>query len=242
MLTSSFGRNANLMSNEVINSVVEVLATVSLVGAVGFLLAASFARPGMRIPKVKVAAWFVAGFLAVMGANYAYIFGVVLPEQARKSQEARRAREDEAAKVRVGQIAPAFRVRTLDGNVFDLSEQRGKVVLLNYFATWCGPCMQELPHIEELWKRHGGQADFALLVVDREESAATAAAFMKEKGFTFPVAADPKRQVYSLYAKELIPRTFIIDRKGTITYSSTGFYDEDLPKFKEQLATALAQR
>jgi peroxiredoxin len=230
------------MSNEIFGSIVETLATVSAVGAVGCLIAASFAPTGKRRPKLMGAVICAALFLAVLGGSYAYTYGVVLPELARKSQDARRSREDEAVKVRVGQQAPFFRIGTLSGTDFDLSEQRGKVVLLNFYATWCGPCMQELPHIEDLWKEHRSNSGFAMLVIDREEPVATASAFVKKRGFSFPVAADPKREVYSLYAKEFIPRTFLISSEGQIVYSSNGFHEEDIPKLRAQVEQQLARQ
>ena len=121
---------------------------------------------------------------------------------------------------RVGDGAPDFQLTTLDGKKVRLSSLRGKVVVLNFFATWCPTCIQELPHLEsQVWQGLKAHKDLEVLVVGREETAEKLNAFRKKAHLTIPMAPDPKREVYRLYAEKTIPRTFVINRQGKIVHA-----------------------
>lgn len=125
--------------------------------------------------------------------------------------------------IKVGDKSPAFTIETLDGKIFNSEKLTGKVIYLNFFATWCGPCIKELPHVEEkIWKAIKND-DFVMLVIGREHTPAEMEAFLKSKGFTFPIAPDPNREVYSKFAHQNIPRNVLIDKTGTIVYSQFGY-------------------
>jgi len=133
-------------------------------------------------------------FLIAGAANYALIFFVQLPALRPEFANA------PGSQTRIGDQAPTFSLATPDGMKIRLPELRGRVVLLNFFATWCGPCQQELPHLQKIWDEMCSNGDFAMVVVGREESAATVAQFKAEHNFTFPMAADPDRSIYAMYA------------------------------------------
>ena len=133
----------------------------------------------------------------------------------------------------VGQTAPSFELVTLGGETFNLDEHRGKVVLVNFFATWCPPCREELPHLDrEIWQRFDPQR-FSLIVVGREEDDDVLQPFVDQHGYTFPVAGDPEMVAYSQYASRFIPRNFVIGPDGEILYQSQGF---ERPEFDEMVA------
>lgn len=138
----------------------------------------------------------------------------------------------------LGDVAPSFAVTTAAGDEFSLPAN-GQVVLINFFATWCGPCKVELPHIEEIWNRYQYEKNFRLLVIGREESLETVVEYQKENSFSFPIAADPDRQIYSLFAEELIPRTIVVSPDGRIVYSNAGFVEEELGKLNDVLASQI---
>lgn len=138
--------------------------------------------------------------------------------------------EDDATLVKVGQTAPEFQVTTLDGKTFDLKDAKGKVILVNFFATWCGPCMAEMPHLqEEIWKPFKDK-NFTMVAIDREEKEDVVKAFQKKKSYEFPIACDTNRAVYAKFASKFIPRNFLINAEGKVVYLSTGYNEAEFKK------------
>lgn len=130
--------------------------------------------------------------------------------------------------VRTGDMAPDFTVTLTDGTRFTLSEQRGKVVMLQFTASWCGVCRKEMPHIEsDIWQRHKADPRFVLLGIDRDEPLATVKTFAQKTGITYPLALDPGANVFALYAEREagITRNILIGPDGRIV-KTTRLYNE----------------
>lgn len=126
---------------------------------------------------------------------------------------------DRQYKVKVGDIAPDFEMSLPSGQNVKLSSLRGKVVMLQFTASWCGVCRKEMPFIEsQIWQRHKNDPNFALYGIDREEPAETVLKFAKTTKVTYPIGLDPKAEIFSLYAepKAGITRNIIIGKDGRI--------------------------
>jgi thiol-disulfide isomerase/thioredoxin len=108
---------------------------------------------------------------------------------------------------------PDLSLPGLDGKKTSLSSLRGKVVFLNFWATWCPPCRAEMPSIEKLWTELKGQ-DFAVMAVDQGEAAQTVSAFLKKNAYSFPAYLDADGEAGSLFGVQGIPTTFIIGKDG----------------------------
>jgi peroxiredoxin len=141
-----------------------------------------------------------------------------------------------------GDHLPDFECSTIDGALCKTADWRGKVVVLNFFATWCGPCQMELPHIQSIWNEFRSRDDFRMIVLGREETGETLRAFQKQHGFSFPMAGDPDGAVFRLFASNAIPRTYLISRDGTVLYESTGFYEVEIDKLRNRLQRELAKK
>ena len=139
--------------------------------------------------------------------------------------------------VKVGDLAPDFTLNYTDGNEFTLSQLRGKVVMLQFTASWCGICRNEMPHIEsDIWQRHKDNTDFVLVGVDREESKEVVEAYTEKLGTTYPMLLDDKGDVFASYAvrKSGITRNVLIDRDGRIVMLTRRYVE---PEFKQLVAT-----
>jgi peroxiredoxin len=114
----------------------------------------------------------------------------------------------------VGRMAPDFTLPTLDGAQFRLSEQRGKPVVLNFWATWCGPCQRELPALQKAAEHFGD--DVVFVGVDQGEEAAIVQSYVDKLGLTFTIPMDAEGQVGLDWNVQGLPTTFFIDRSGVI--------------------------
>ena len=126
---------------------------------------------------------------------------------------------------RVGHLAPDFLVHTLDGRDVRLSDYRGHVVFLNFWATWCGPCKVEMPAMETLYREYRPKG-FAVLAVSTDaEGGAVTAPFRDALGLSFTIGHDPEMTVGRLYGVRTLPLTFLIGRDGVITHQIFGARD-----------------
>ncbi|MBO5464396.1 MAG: TlpA family protein disulfide reductase [Alistipes sp.] len=144
---------------------------------------------------------------------------------------------DEIAKttiVKKGDKAPDFTVEMVDGSKVQLSKLKGKVVLINFWATWCPPCREELKHVQKQIIDHFKGKDFVFLPISRGEKKEVVEAFRKKMDYTFPMGLDPKQSIYKLYASNYIPRNFLVGKDGKIIYLSVGYTPEE---FAEMIAT-----
>lgn len=143
--------------------------------------------------------------------------------------------------VHAGEEAPDFTVGMFDGSTVTLSELRGKVVLLNFWATWCPPCREELTHVQsEIIDRFAGR-DFLFLPVSRGESRQAVASFRQKTGYDFPMGLDSTRSVYDRYASNYIPRNFLIDAEGKVVTATIGFEPEEFDELIRAIEATLAQ-
>ena len=131
--------------------------------------------------------------------------------------------------VRVGETAPDFTITLTDGKQVSLSSLRGKVVMLQFTASWCGVCREEMPFIEkDIWLKHKDNADFALIGIDRDEPLDKVLAFAKSTGVTYPLGLDPGADIFAKYAlrESGITRNVLIDKEGKIV-KLTRLYNEE---------------
>lgn len=148
--------------------------------------------------------------------------------------------QDQFTLAKPGDPAPDFTIAMEDGSKKKLSDLKGKVIWINFFATWCAPCRKELPHLEkEVYKKFKDNKNFEVLVIGREHDWATVNKFKADNNYVLPFYPDPQRDIFSKYAKQNIPRNFIIDKNGKIVVASTGFQEKEfreiISKVKELL-------
>ena len=118
--------------------------------------------------------------------------------------------------------APDFTLQSMNGPNLRLQEQRGRVVLINFWATWCGPCQQEMPQLNKLYDKYRA-AGFVLLGVNVDDDARHATDVAGKLGLKFPVLLDTDKTVSHLYSLATMPSTVLIDRSGQIRYIHQGY-------------------
>ena len=136
--------------------------------------------------------------------------------------------------------AREFSLKDMDGKGWRLSELRGKVVLINFWASWCPPCRRELPSLERLWRLLGSE-NFVVLAINAGEDADMVFAFtgMLEPAPTFPILLDRDSSVLGNWPVKGLPTTFVVDKKGRIVYRAVGGREFDAPELVGQLRSLL---
>jgi peroxiredoxin len=142
--------------------------------------------------------------------------------------------------VATSRAAPDFTLRSMDGPNLRLQEQRGRVVLVNFWATWCGPCRQEMPHMNRLYEKYRASG-FVLLGVNVDEDPKNAASVAAKLGVRFPVLLDTDKKVSKLYELATMPSTVIIDRDGRVRYVHRGYLDGAELTYEKQIRELLKE-
>jgi peroxiredoxin len=151
-----------------------------------------------------------------------------------------KAQEGDGTLNKTGSKAPDFTATTVDGKTIDTKAMKGKVIMVNFFATWCPPCKKELPVLEKnVAEKYANNSDFVLVVLGREHDMAEMKKYAEETGLKLPFAPDVERKIFSMYAEASIPRNVIIDKKGNISYQSIGYTEEEFAVLEKHLADLL---
>ncbi len=139
-----------------------------------------------------------------------------------------------------GRSAPDFALKSSTGENLRLSEYRGEVVMVNFWATWCGPCRQEMPLLDELYQRYE-RVGFNLLGVNIDDDSRKAMQMIEELGVNFPVLFDSRKEVSKLYEVEAMPVTVLIDREGNVRYVHHGYKPGYEEKYLDQVRSLLRE-
>lgn len=134
-----------------------------------------------------------------------------------------------------------FSLSDLGGRKVSLSDYRGKVVLLNFWATWCPPCKAEMPGMEKLYQTFKDNPDFVMLAVDSQEQASVVQKFITDNQYHFKVLLDTDGQVNAKYSVQAIPTTYLIDRQGRVIAGKAGAHDWASPVVTQAIRDLLAQ-
>ncbi len=139
-----------------------------------------------------------------------------------------------------GQEAPDFALKSASGKNLRLSEYRGDVVMINFWATWCGPCRQEMPLLDDLYTRYE-RVGFKLLGVNIDDDARRAMQMVEELGVSFPVLFDESKDVSRLYQVEAMPVTVLVDRTGTVRHVHHGYKPGYEQKYLTEIRSLLRE-
>jgi len=136
--------------------------------------------------------------------------------------------------------APDFTLKSLKGSNLKLSEFRGDVVMINFWASWCGPCRQEMPILNDLYLKYRDMG-FTLLGVNVEENSTKAANMVRELKVVFPVLFDTENKVSKMYKVEAMPSTVIVDRNGNMRYLHRGYVPGTEDEYQRQVRELMAE-
>ncbi len=142
-------------------------------------------------------------------------------------------------KTELGQQVPSFSFETLDGEKMAIEDLKGKVVLLNFWATWCGPCIREFPELDKFAKSQDDK-EFVVVAMAREQNMETVKAFAEKNDYNFIFVSDLDKSIYSNFAEKSIPRNVVLDSNGKIIFQLTGYYPEEIKKMEKLIETEVA--
>ena len=137
-------------------------------------------------------------------------------------------------------VAPSFTLPSRSGDMVSLEQLRGQVVMLNFWASWCGPCRQEMPLLDQMHKRYSSLG-FTLLGVNVEANTQDAERWLAETPVSFPVLFDKDSKVSKLYNVSAMPSTVLIDRKGNLRYLHRGYKPGDESEYLNQIRALLKE-
>lgn len=141
----------------------------------------------------------------------------------------------------VGEPAPPFSLQNRSGAEVSLEDLRGEVVLINFWATWCPPCRQEMPLLDQIHSRYQ-PLGFTLLGVNVEQDSRLADRFLADVPVNFPILLDPEERVSKLYSVPAMPTTVIVDRKGTVRYIHYGYRPGDEEQVQNAVRSLMRER
>ena len=134
--------------------------------------------------------------------------------------------------------APDFTLMSRAGEQVSLADLRGQVVMINFWATWCGPCRREMPHLEALHQRYS-DLGFTLLGINVEDNTSGVDKFLKETPITFDVLYDPANEVSAMYDVIAMPSTVMVDREGNLRYMHHGYQSGYEHEYQAQIRALL---
>lgn len=142
-----------------------------------------------------------------------------------------------------GDSAMDFSAQTNAGDTFTLSEQAGNVVLINFWATWCGPCVEEMPALQDLYEEYGDSDNVKIILINSGESSQTVHRFLSQNGYTMPCIYDTDNTVNDQYGIMGIPYTVIFNKDGTVAETYEGSYgcEKQYELYKEAIEEALSE-
>jgi peroxiredoxin len=144
--------------------------------------------------------------------------------------------------VKIGQQVPDFSMTTIDGKTVKTSDLKGKIVMLQFTASWCSVCRKEMPHIEaDIWKKYKNNPNFALYGIDLDEPLEKVQEFAKQIPVTYPLALDPKGGIFYQFAEQKggVTRNVILDKTGKIVYMTRLYKEEEFAEMKKVIADLL---
>lgn len=180
--------------------------------------------------------YWVAAFVVLTGSVLVLMTQHHAGRTGSLSSEQSRSEETVAA----GSQAANFKLEALDGHTVSLDQLRGKVIFLNVWATWCGPCREEMPSMQTLYDDFKNNKDFVMLAVSQDtKGRSVVAPYVEKNGFHFTILLDPENKVSETYDMSGVPETFIIDRKGQIVAHHMGAFDWSRPDVRDALQQLL---
>ena len=141
--------------------------------------------------------------------------------------------------VKVGDTVPNFTVQMFDGSIVNITELRDNVVLLNFWATWCPPCREELARVQKDIIDRFASDKFVFIPISREDTYDEIQKFRENTGHEFPMGIDTDRAIFSKFARESIPRNYLIDKEGKIILVEIGYTEESFAHLINEIEKAL---
>lgn len=171
------------------------------------------------------------------------LIGVACQRPAESPAEGREpgtARAAAAGPATLGAAMPAYTAQRLEGGPYELAAEKGKVILLNIWATWCGPCRYEIPELVKLQNAYGKDGfEVVGVSIDGPETASEIAPFVQKSGINYPIVLDPRGVIADVFETNVLPTSALIDRDGKVVWTHIGVVEADDERLLSVLREAL---